>query len=375
MSYITIKEYNTYLVENQVNINIIEYVKEVNKLEFKIDISFIDEFIELVSKNECCIHHNMLQKYGISNLKGTTNDIKKLLEQNEFIEKEDFDLRNVSQVRSQGGTVIKNEYYLHPRAFKICLIRSLKTKKYAKYYLLLEECIKYFNDYQDKLKEKYIIKLKDKHKENKILIKEKDNKIDSLEEKLNTIIKNNEELLKSNEELLKYSRKAEKNNRKLEQKLDDTNDNLIDIKDELTESNKKLGYACKKLDIAVEDRVPKTEEHDKFESIAILKCTKKKALFRYYCIRGQLYHVNKRIKKKTTEEKYEELIRIDDVSHSVNIWNRLKEKLKKKVEYCGNEMNLIDINENDFIDTIKLVYDKRKEILISENNEDTSDSE
>lgn len=39
------------------------------------------------------------------------------------------------------------------------------------------------NDYQDKLKEKYIIKLKDKHKENKILINEKDDKIDLLEEK------------------------------------------------------------------------------------------------------------------------------------------------------------------------------------------------
>ena len=42
--YKTIEEYNTYLVENQVNINIIDYVKEVNKLEFNIDISFIDEF-------------------------------------------------------------------------------------------------------------------------------------------------------------------------------------------------------------------------------------------------------------------------------------------------------------------------------------------
>ena len=61
------------------------------------------------------------------------------------------------------------------------------------------------------------------------------------------------------------------------------------------------------------------------------------------------------------------------MSHSVNIWNRLKEKLRKKVEYCGNEINLIDINENDFIDTIKLVYDKRKEIIISDNNDDTSD--
>ena len=31
-------------------------------------------------------------------------------------------------------------------------------------------------------------------------------------------------------------------------------------------------------------------------------------------------------------------------------------------------MNLIDINENDFIDTIKLVYDKRKEVIIDIDN-------
>ena len=150
MSYTTILEYNTYLVDNQVNINIIEYVKEVNKLKYNIDISFIDEFIELVSKNDCCIHHNMLQKYGIISLKGTTNDIKRILEQNDFIENEDFQLRNVAQ-QLLSGTKYKNEYYLHPRAFKICLMRSKNTKIYAKYYLLLEECIKYYNDFQIEL--------------------------------------------------------------------------------------------------------------------------------------------------------------------------------------------------------------------------------
>ena len=191
----------------------------------------------------------MLQKYGISNLKGTTNDIKKLLEQNNFIENEDFNLRNFSQVRENRGTVMKNEYYLHPRAFKICLIRSLKTKKYAKYYLLLEECIKYFNDYQDKLKEKYIIKLKSKiiKKDTQLIIK--DDKIDEL------MKKTDEQNLKI-DELLNYSKKADKKNRKLEQKLDNVNNNLEDIKEELTESNYKLNFACKKLDIAVEDHVP-----------------------------------------------------------------------------------------------------------------------
>ena len=37
---------------------------------------------------------------------------------------------------------------LHPDAFKKCLIRSLKTDKYADYYILLEKCIKCYNEYQ-----------------------------------------------------------------------------------------------------------------------------------------------------------------------------------------------------------------------------------
>ena len=93
----------------------------------------------------------MLQKYGIISLNKGTTDIKRLLEQNDFIENDDFKLRNVAEFNSKGGRGNKNEYYLHPRAFKICLMRSLKTKKYAKYYLLLEECIKYYNDYQIEL--------------------------------------------------------------------------------------------------------------------------------------------------------------------------------------------------------------------------------
>ena len=61
-----------------------------------------------------------------------------------------------------GGCTHKNEYYFHPNAFKLCLMRSLKTKKYAKYYILLEVCIKYYNDYQILLNKTYNIELKDK---------------------------------------------------------------------------------------------------------------------------------------------------------------------------------------------------------------------
>ena len=236
------------LIENQININIIDYVKEVNKFEFKIDIPFIDEFIELVNKNECCIHHNMLQKYGIISLNGTTNDIKRILEQNKFIENADYLLRNVAQQLSS-GTKYKNEYYLHPRAFKICLMRSLKTKIYARYYLLLEECIKYFNDYQDKLKEIYIIKLKTK------LIK-KDNKIDLLEEKLNTIIEHSKETKIMNEKLIKQN----DNTKIMNEKLIKQNDETHKMNKELLKSNKFMEISLNKANHKLDETLEKLEE-------------------------------------------------------------------------------------------------------------------
>ena len=93
-------------------------VKEINKIKYNIDISFILLFVELVSKDECCIHHNMLQKYGISNLKGGTGDVKKILDQNKFIENDEYLLRNVSE-QHESGKKYKNEYYLHPESFKM----------------------------------------------------------------------------------------------------------------------------------------------------------------------------------------------------------------------------------------------------------------
>ena len=67
MTFTTIEEYNNYLVKNKTNVDIIEYIKEINKLTFNIDINFIDDFINLVDSDTCCIYHSMLKKYGVSN--------------------------------------------------------------------------------------------------------------------------------------------------------------------------------------------------------------------------------------------------------------------------------------------------------------------
>ena len=53
MTFTTTKEFNNYLIENKENITIIDYVKQINKIKYNININFIDEFIELVNKKEC----------------------------------------------------------------------------------------------------------------------------------------------------------------------------------------------------------------------------------------------------------------------------------------------------------------------------------
>ena len=311
----------------------------------------------------------MLQKYGILTLNKGTTDINRLLEQNNFIENEDYQLRNVAELRPQGGSSIKNKYFLHPRAFKICLIRSKNTKIYANYYLLLEECIKYFNDYQNILKEKYIIKLKTKNKENKIIIKEKDDKIDELI-KINkeTNIKLSET---SNEvkQLLKLNKRLDKQSRILEDKLNDANFKLDDIKDDLADTNNTLELTCKKLDIASNKSVPEPSNKYKLEDFVLLKNRNRKMNYRYYAIRAQTKYVNNKVEKMITVRNYKELIRINNVANSVNIWNRLKEFTKNKVEYCGNELKLLSIDDSEFIRIINQVYDKRKNIIIDDEEE------
>jgi phage anti-repressor protein len=314
---------------------IIEYVKEINKLQYNIDISFIDEFLDLVTKDECCIHHSLLTKYGILSGNSTAH-VKRLLDQYALNENEDYQLSKVGQRVPQGGYSYKNEYYLHPNAFKLCLMRSLKTKKYAKYYLLLEKCVKYFSDYQNKLKELYYISLL-KKKEDDIIIK--DDKIDRMEALLKCMN------LKLDDTL---------------EKLDDTHHELEHANDKLDNSEKILTVVTKKLNIAVEDRVPKANNDAMREYFILLKSDIED--YKYYAIRGQKRYVDRKIKDK---ESYHVLKTIEYIPNAINLWIRMKEQLKCHVDYCNNRMNLIDINEKIFLKRIDEIYNQKNNVSVN----------
>ena len=352
MSYTTIEEYNNDLVQNKSKVNIIKYVKEINKLTFKIDISFIDDFIELVDKDTCCIHHSMLKKYKVSNLTGGSSEVIVIMEQYGFINGKDYKLRNVPEFN--GGRGNKKEYYLHPDTFKICCQRAKNTLVYAKYFLLLEKSIKYYRDYQIIIKNIKIDKLKYK-------IVQKDDNIDKLEEKINKLLEDSKETKKQNEEILKI-------NKRMELQLEDSNDKIYDMHDELEITNEKLddttktvNLVAKKLDIAVIDRVSRPRKLSRLEYFIIMK-TDTNTDYKYYIIRGQKGYANR---QKNKLDEYTEIKTIECCPNANILWCLLKEQLINNLEYHGNKLNIIDINEDTFLEKIDIIYNTRKIVEIN----------
>lgn len=150
----TISEFNKYLSDKLRKVNLNEYFSLIQSQFYSnLDISFMDYFLELITKkDEICIAHQKLIEYGIIKTKNS-NDIKDCILKFNAIENIDFeclttDRSAVKRVGRGGANGNKKEYKLTPKLFKLCLMRSIKENKYANYYLLLEECFYYYQEYQ-----------------------------------------------------------------------------------------------------------------------------------------------------------------------------------------------------------------------------------
>ena len=125
-----IQKFNQQLINDGEVITIVDYVKKLNNKFFHIDLSFIEDFIELVGNDEFCIHHEMLQKYEVLKIKDTY-DVKRVFEQYMLEEDEDY---KINPRTNAGGL----DYFMKPEIFKMILMRSRNTRKYTHYDLLLE---------------------------------------------------------------------------------------------------------------------------------------------------------------------------------------------------------------------------------------------
>ena len=102
------ENYITSLLIENPNINIVDFAKQYNLLTKNIDISFIDQFLFLVKKDDFCIYHDMLYLYGVLSV-NSTYDIKRMLEQNQFEEGIDYIINRNDAGAHQGGSI--NNYF------------------------------------------------------------------------------------------------------------------------------------------------------------------------------------------------------------------------------------------------------------------------
>ena len=84
-------------------------------------------------------------------------------------------------------------------------------------------------------------------------------------------------------------------------------------------------------------------------------------LYKYYVIRGQKRYINK---KKELLEGYNEIKIIECCPNANILWNLIKEKFKDNLDCCGNKLNLVDINQNDFLLKVDELYNQRKDISL-----------
>ena len=109
------------------------------------------------------VPHSKLFEYGIVSSNRSSN-IKDRLDFLGLTEGEDYNLRDISQVRKERGCVTKKVYNLTPEAFKKCLMRAQRRPNqtvdpviYCDYYLLLEKMHKLYTEYEKSIMETPII--------------------------------------------------------------------------------------------------------------------------------------------------------------------------------------------------------------------------
>jgi hypothetical protein len=181
MSYI---EFNNAIVDsNNTHYDLLKYVHKINRLsKDPINISFMEDLIKYIDQDACIIPHDLLIKYGVIDKYNSSVVIRDLLNQDvyKFVENKDFELAGFREIKFYGGVIRERNYLLHPRTFKLLLMSSNKTMRYARYYLLLEEAVKYYNEYVNLCKNSKIEHLTKKIEEQSKQIEEQSKQMEQM---------------------------------------------------------------------------------------------------------------------------------------------------------------------------------------------------
>ena len=373
----TIQEYNEYLLSHNINIELIDYFKNVHiKFYNTVDITFMDYFLEICDKeDEFYIEHIKLQEYDVINNIKSSNILDCLAKFN-LNENINYRVLDVQQPVRQGGFSIKKQYMLTPHAFKLCLMRAKNSKVYANYYLLLEKVFKFFNDYRIEYQKNII---KNISKENQSL----HNKIDEVLKNNKDILNENKEQSKQIEELLNYCKKTTN-------KLDEVQDELNEMAEEFEDLHEKVDKMKDAFEDTANRSVPDPEDEDLKSEYILLQCNEnlnefvfirgikeyndKKIVNRYnedYKIVAREFNANPiqlfKLFKKIVEEEFKEAKRA--IINNKTLKNKMK--LRREVEKIKFSSNKLELKNNFTMGQLLLKIKKISEMKFKEYEEST----
>jgi hypothetical protein len=228
------QEFIKSLVDSKTKITLKDFFKTIHsKFYPKQDISFMEYFLKLTeNEGEFIVHHEKLVEYGITSSK-RSSDVKEKLDALGLVEDEEYNLRDVPQVRKNRGTVVKKVYMLTPEAFKKCLMRAQRRPKqtvdpvvYCDYYLLLEKTYKLYTDYEKQLLNNQLEQKDQQLEQNQQQLEQKDQQLEQ----------NQQQLEQKDQQLEQNQQQLEQN----QEQLEEERQYRLDLQDSLIDNNKEL---------------------------------------------------------------------------------------------------------------------------------------
>lgn len=309
-TFVSQVDFNTYLSINLSNLTLknyfTKYIEQFNNGANKVDISFMDYFLYLCNhKNEFVVEHEKLKEYGVLTDITTSAKVKRSLDQFDLEEEIDYQVSNVGQQSdSSRGVKYCKQYTLTPRAFKLCLIRSKNSRKYANYYLLLEEVINSYNEYEKMCKDNMLAK--------------KDTKIDELTQKVDNQSKQMENQSKQIAELLQYARDTKETLEETNEKLEETNDKLDNAVDKLEDVKEAFEETANRS-------VPSPKNEKDSHEFILLQSKNSVSELRF--IRGMFERNERMINNKYKDYN---IIKRDYNANPIQLFKMFKEVMKEK---------------------------------------------
>lgn len=316
--------FNDALVEKGTMLTVRSYLKHLNAEVFKQPIEdFVDDLLDLVIRDDFCIPHDRLVKYGVLAKHTKPGNIDRLLEQYGFEEGQDFDS---TLSRNTGGAGRPTKVYrLCSEAFEHCLMRARNTDKYAKFYSLLRKCVTLYDKYQLAMERR-----KNGH------LAEQNTDLTAKNTNLETM------LAEMRAELRASSKKTDNKLDTMNDKLDglhDTNTVLLasvnDIKEQFSSVAAEAHLAFTLQEVAADrhvaaaaDKAIPPEDPTKTDSILLLALDD----HQYAALRVQVKAAGNALRKQ--REKYpnlREVLHLTDLPNSKYLWTRCREVLGRRI--------------------------------------------